>query len=732
MHKVLEDLPGVLCTMDDIIIFGESSEEYDARVRAVFRRLEDNGVTLNFEKCEFAKSSITYIGHVVSADGIRADPSKVRAIKQMQQPKDVIDIRRFLGVANQLGKFIPNLSTVTQPLRDLLQKKNQWMWGPSQQRAFDLVKDELSKTPVLALYDPNRETTVSADASSYGLGAVLRQRTNGTLRPVAYASRAMMPTEQRYSQIEKEALATTWSLERFNDYLYGMSFHVETDHKPLASLLSSKKNLDKLSPRIQRFRMRLMRYMYTITHVPGKSLATADALSRAPQERPLTEAEELLTDEVTAQANLVVCALPATEKRLAEIRARQLEDDVCRQVMRYCAEGRPSHLSLPSVLRPYWQVQNELTIQNGLLLKGVRLVIPTCMRLAMLDKLHEGHHGVVRCRSRAQSSVWWPGLSRQLEELVRSCTACAVERRNPSEPMIASETVLRPWQKVGTDMFVYKKATYLLVVDYASSYVEIAKLSATTSPDVILHLRSIFARHGIPETVVSDNGPQYASYEFARFASEEGFIHVTSSPCYPQSNGKVQTVKAMLKKSVDPYGALLAYRTTSLECGYSPAQLLMDRQVRTSIPVIASTLQPRWDESKQLRDRQEIIKTRQTVDYDRYHRAQPLSTLSAGDPVWVQDAKIGGTVVGKAGTPRSYLVQTPTTCLRRNRRHLVPTPNVTLEPMATEHRFIEDSDVVQPSQTSPSVVCTSPVPSGTVTTVRRSGRTSVPPKRLDL
>ena len=212
----------------------------------------------------------------------------------------------------------------------------------------------------------------------------------------------MTPTEQRYSQIEKEALATTWSLERFNDYLYAMSFHVETDHKPLVSLLSSKKNLDELSPRIQRFRMRLMRYMYTIAHVPGKSLVTADALSLAPQERPLTEAEELLTDEVTAQANLVVGALPATEKRLAEIRARQLEDDVCRQVMRYCAEGWPSHPSLPSVLRPYWQVQNELTIQNGLLLKGVRLIIPTCMRLAMLDKLHEGHQGVVRCRSRAQ------------------------------------------------------------------------------------------------------------------------------------------------------------------------------------------------------------------------------------------------------------------------------------------------------------------------------------------
>ena len=193
------------------------------------------------------------------------------------------------------------------------------------------------------------------------------------------------------------------------------------------------------------------------------------------------------------------------------------------------------------------------------------------------------------------------------------------------------------------------------------------------------------------------------------------FIHCTSSPRYPHNHGKaertVQNVQSMLKKSVDPYGALLAYRTTSLECGYSPAQLLMGRQLRTSIPVVASTLQPRWEESKQPRARQENIKTRQRVDYD---------------------ANIGSTVVGKAGTPRSYVIQTPTTFLRWNRRHLVSTPNVTIEPILTENRVTEDSDVVQPSQASPSVVCTSPVPPRTVTTVRRSGLTSVPPQRLDL
>ena len=275
-----------------------------------------------------------------------------------------------------------------------------------------------------------------------------------------------------------------------------MSFHVVTDHKPLFSLLNSTFS-NVFDAILVHCRSCTWKETYYCRRPDARSSRTTYDRGRSAVAR---------RSDGTSKPG----ALPATEKRLTEIRARHLEDDVCRLVIRYCAEGWPSHPSLPSVLRPYWQVQNDLTIQNGLLLKGVRLVIPTFTRLAMQDKLHEGHQGVVRCRSQAQSSVWWTGLSRQLGELVRSCTACAVERRNQSEPMIASDTVLRPWQNTGTYMFVYKKATYLLAVAYASSYVEIAKLAATTSPDANLHLKSIFARHVIPETVVSDNGPQYA------------------------------------------------------------------------------------------------------------------------------------------------------------------------------------------------------------------------------
>lgn len=185
--------------------------------------------------------SVKFLGHVIDSSGIRPDPDKVMAIQKVRAPANVGDIRRFLGMVNQMSKFAPNLAEITQPLRELLIKENQWVWGEPQRRAFQLVKEALTSTPVLALFDPNRETVVSADVSSFGLGAVLLQKQQtGDFKPVAYISRSMTPTEQRYAQIEKEALAFTWACERLADYLIGLKFHIQTDHKPLVPLFSSK------------------------------------------------------------------------------------------------------------------------------------------------------------------------------------------------------------------------------------------------------------------------------------------------------------------------------------------------------------------------------------------------------------------------------------------------------------------------------------------------------------
>lgn len=721
MSKVLSGLDGVVCMMDDILVYGCSQEEHDDRLAVALRQIERAGVTLNKEKCKFSMTSITFLGQLVTATGICPDPQKVKAILELKEPANTSELRRFLGMANQMSKFTPELAEKAKPLRDLLSKQNQWSWGEQQKHAFAEIKRVLSSAPTLALYDPGRETVVSADASSYGLGGVLLQRqSDGELRPVAYASRALTGTEQRYAQLEKEALAITWACERFQDYLLGMAFYVQTDHKPLVPLLGSK-NLDELPVRVQRFKMRLMRFSFGISHVPGKSLITADALSRAPIRTSSTE-ERQFSDEVEAYVSLIVNSLPATENRLQVIKKRQEEDAVCKRVMQYCQEGWPSRSAIEGALKPYHHLATELSVHEGLLMRGDRLVIPTQLQLEILDKLHEGHQGLTKCRQRARQSVWWPGLNRQLETLVQNCPKCCRERVQPAEPLIPTTLPTLPWQRVATDLFKWEANTYLLVIDYFSRYIEIAKLPGETAVEIIRHMKSIFARHGIPELVMSDNGPQFSSAEFSKFAGEYDFVHVTSSPKYPQSNGEaeraVKTIKCLLKKSKDPYMALLAYRSTPLSNGYSPAELLMNRKLRSSLPITPEQLLPQIPDYSQLREKEERAREKQKATFDTRHRSQLLEPLLPGEEVWIADQKTQGTVVRQAA-PRSYTVETPGGMLRRNRRHLNRSPP-------------EGPTVELPGDQATASVCDqtpTPSPEGTVQT--RSGRLSAPPERMD-
>ena len=240
MSELLSGLEGVLCQMDDILVFGKDQSEHDTGLSAVLTRIQEAGATLNQEKCEFGKTTLKFLGHIIDTTGIRADPDKTAAIMEMAPPTTIPELRRFMGMVNQLGKFTPNLAQLTQPLRKLLSKSHEWTWGPAQAQSFLAVKQELSKPTTLALYDPKSLTKISADASSHGLGAVLLQKPQDT-----YASRSMSATEGRYAQVEKEALAITWACEKFSDFILGKHIEVKTDHKPLVPLLGTK-HLDSL------------------------------------------------------------------------------------------------------------------------------------------------------------------------------------------------------------------------------------------------------------------------------------------------------------------------------------------------------------------------------------------------------------------------------------------------------------------------------------------------------
>ncbi|XP_023806890.1 uncharacterized protein K02A2.6-like isoform X1 [Oryzias latipes] len=513
--EVTSGLAGVLA---DILVWGKTQEEHDVWLHALLEKAQKAGITLNIDKCEFTCHTVRFLGHVISAAGVEPDPEKTSAVQEMSTPTNVSELRSFLGMVNQLGRFIPNLAEKDKVLRDLLSKKNHWYWGPEQQTAFERLKKELSSPPVPTLYDPNSELKISADASSFGLGAVLLQKNNAEWAPVAYASRAMTATEQRYAQVEKEALAATWACESFSCFVLGRSFVLETDHKPLVSLLGGKA-LDDLPPRIQRFRMRLMRDNYKISHVAGKNLWTADTLSRAPLRASGAHTGASLLEDTNIYVDSVISNLPVSGDYLSNLRDHLKADSACAALMEFCRDGWPDKNRLQGVLKQYWAERAVLTVHDGLLLRGTRLVIPSSLRNDVLEKLHEGHMGVTKCRERAKQTVWWPGLSNQLSDMVLRCRTCIQERTNVKEPLMPSQMPDRPWQRLGADLFTLDSKEYLLVVDYFSRFVEIAQLSYTRSMDVVVHLKSIFARHGIPQVLVTDNGPQFSEQHLYKTAT---------------------------------------------------------------------------------------------------------------------------------------------------------------------------------------------------------------------
>ena len=667
------------CLIDDICISSPDRDSHEKYLFPVLQKLQDAGVTLNADKCEFMKESITFVGHTVSKDGVSADPDKIKAIREMPPPQSVGDVRRFMGMVNQLGKFSSKLAEKSAPIRALLSVKNAWYWGPEHKKAFDDVKAEICSDRVLAAYDPNYDTKIRSDSSKDGYGAVLLQRKspNDDFRPVYFASKSLTPAEQNYSIIEKEAGAIVFACTKFEKFVLGMdNLKIETDQKPLVNLLG-KKPINNLPPRIVRFRIALMRFAFTISHVPGKEMYLSDCLSRASIK---DNTSTVLHKECEAYVNALLSNLPCTDRRLEQIKQTQHDDEICVKVMQYTQDGWPNRHELPAVLQPFHQFREDFSVCNGILMKNDRLVIPTCMRLEILDLLHVGHMGIERCRQRARVSVWWPNLSKQIEEMVKNCTVCARNAPDQAEPLMPTPLPDRPFQRVAADICELKGKKYLVIVDYYSKFIEFALLADMTSSTLIRHLKSMMSRHGIFETLVTDN--QFATAEMTSFSNEWGFTHVTSSSRYPRSNGcaenAVKQFKSLLKKNGDPYLALLTYRATPQHNGLSPSEMCMGRRIRTQLPQAPRMLKPRdADVHEGIRQKDETYKAKMKINYDTRHRVKNLSPLRPGDNVQIRDKGEDAIVQAPAeNAPRSYVIQTPQSTLRRNRRSLIklPTP----------------------------------------------------------
>jgi len=364
-------LPGVICIADDVIIHGRSTPEHDARLAGFLRRCKEFGIKLNKKKMEVAIDSITFMGHEITAEGLRADPTKIEALVKFRAPKDLTELRRFVGMANYLAKFVPNLATILQPLHDLMKKDTLFIWSNSQAKAFEEVKALMCTTPVLVFYDPDKQLTVENAACEYGLGTILMQEG----KPIAYASRSLSQTEARYSQIEKEMLAVTYGLEKFHHYTYAREVEVITDHKPLVAICS--KPLSKAPLRLQNMLLRARNYKFQIIYKRGSDIPTADALSRSPSMEP--KREEVVHSVTT---------YPIKDKLMQRIREATAADETLTALGDAILTRWPDEKKcVPSLLMPYYHYRDELAVSDGIIMRGERVVIPLSMQKDMKRKI---------------------------------------------------------------------------------------------------------------------------------------------------------------------------------------------------------------------------------------------------------------------------------------------------------------------------------------------------------
>ena len=683
MENLLQGIPHVVVRVDDILVSGKDDPDHLANLEMVLSRLSTAGLKLRLAKCLFMQPEVTYCGYVINGDGIQPVAAKVDAIKNAPEPKDVSQLRAFLGMLNYYHRFIPDAATVLEPLHQLLRKGTNWQWLEEQQIAFEKAKELLQSAELLVHFDPKKELILVSDASDYGVGAVLSHKMeDGSERPVGYVSRSLNDTERNYSTLEKEALAMIFGVKKFHQFLYGHSFTIKTDHKPLEGLLNEKKGIPtQAAPRIQRWALTLAGYEYKISYKAGQTNGNADALSRLPL--PVMPNAVPLPGETI----LLMEHMEGTPVHSGKIKEWTKRDPVLSQVLRFTLQGWPTTNSSVE-LNPFFSKKTELSVEDGCVLWGARVVVPPQGRSKILTELHEAYPGESRMKALARSYVWWPGMDQDIVKEVKRCDKCQSHQRAPAEaPLHPWEWPGLPWSRLHIDYAgPYKGEIFLVVVDAYSKWLDVHCMKSTTSTATIEKLREIFATHGLPATLVSDNGSNFTSSEFEEFMKKNGIKHVKVAPYHPASNGLAERAVRIFKEGFEKMEGgsvktklsrfFLSYRTTPHSTtGVLPAELLMKRKLHTQLNQIVPSI------ANRVRNKQ----SQQKVAHDYHARERDIQE---GQAVYAKDFRykktwVPGTVTEKTGPVSARVLLDNGTVIRRHQDHVRSRENEVVPKQAT-------------------------------------------------
>ena len=720
VQAILQHVPRLVRIVDDMCIYDESIQDMFWHAWELLVTCAENGIVINESKFQFCKKTVDFAGLTVTTESVQPSAKTLAAIQNFPPPTDLTKARAFFGLVNQVQWAYANSQEMT-PFRELVKPHSTFVWTEELKMLF-----RKCKTKILAQvgdgvkhFDLHRMTCLQTDFSQAGLGYLLLQKYCACTmdsapvcckqgwRLVFAGSRFTKGAEMRYAPTEGELLAIAWSLNHSHIFTKGSpNLVVVTDHKPLLGILNGKPLNEIKNPRIVRLKEQTLPFNFTVMYNRGKWQRGPDALSRNPQCFALELFREPTNIQHTQHLDTPCDTIAMAELHeivddgtlsLQDVSKATKEDPELSMLSDTIQKGFPSsHELMNPLIRQYFPIRNELSVyENGIVVFQERIVVPKYLRRHVLKILHHAHQGVEGMRARAKNTVYWPGLNSAIRQKRADCHVCnKIAPSQAREPLQMMPQPQYPFQHLCMDAFEMRGHNYLTAVDKFSGWILIYHCKGSvTSSYVITKLRTIFQAYGAAEKLFTDNGLPFRSRQIEDFLNNWRVEHITSSALYPQGNGRaelaVKTAKRIIQENTGVGGtlncdkaarALLQYRNTPIKLlGYSPAQILFQRDLKDSLPTIPTRLRLHRQWEDLAHKRETAFQERNEITVARYNRTtQSLPALIEGNDVWIQDVGRSGrwdrygTVINRCGRKYTIRVHGSGRVVTRNRRFLKP------------------------------------------------------------